>query len=86
MIGSVSGRRAIVKGAVDESGSVPIRKNTRRQMRTFLTSRGDAMKTTLSDEIIPAGGYWTSVVPDGQILRILDIEGNQGVDFLVLQR
>ena len=50
--------------------------------RTFLTSRDDAMKTTLSDEIIPAGGYWTSVVSDGQILRILDIEGNQGVDFL----
>ncbi len=50
--------------------------------RAFLASRGDAMKTTLSDEIIPAGGYWASVVPHGQILRIVDVEGNQGVDFL----
>ncbi len=40
------------------------------------------MKTTLCDEIIPAGGYWASVVPDGQTLKIVDSEGNQGVDFL----
>ena len=73
---------AIVKGAVGECDGVSVRKNKRSGTTTFLASGGDPMKTTISDEIIPAGGYWVSVVPHGQILRIVDIEGNQGVDFL----
>ena len=34
------------------------------------------------DQIIPAGKPWSAVIGQGQRLRIVDIEGNQGVDFL----
>ncbi|MEI6202310.1 MAG: DUF1989 domain-containing protein [Enhydrobacter sp.] len=34
------------------------------------------------DEIVPAGAPWTSIVRQGQVLRITDLEGQQAVDFL----
>jgi urea carboxylase-associated protein 1 len=34
------------------------------------------------DEICPAGEPWTKVIHKGQVLRILDLEGNQAVDTL----
>ena len=34
------------------------------------------------NEIIPAGKYWSAIVTEGQYLTIIDIEGQQGVDFL----
>ena len=34
------------------------------------------------DEIIPAGEPWSAIVIEGQYLTIIDIEGQQGVDFL----
>ena len=34
------------------------------------------------DHIIPAGNPWSAVLARGQRLRIVDLEGNQGVDFL----
>ena len=34
------------------------------------------------DEVIPAGAPWSGVVRRGQVLRIVDTEGSQGVDFL----
>ena len=34
------------------------------------------------DEVIPAKAPWSAVVRKGQVLRIEDIEGKQGVDFL----
>ena len=34
------------------------------------------------DEIIPAGKPWSAIVAEGQYLSIIDIEGQQGVDFL----
>jgi uncharacterized protein len=34
------------------------------------------------DQIIPAGKPWSAVIGQGERLRIVDIEGNQGVDFL----
>lgn len=34
------------------------------------------------DEIVPAGAPWAGVVRKGQVLRIVDLEGKQGVDFL----
>jgi uncharacterized protein len=34
------------------------------------------------DEIVPAGQPWSAIVRRGQRLRIVDIEGDQGVDFL----
>ncbi|MBV9508944.1 MAG: DUF1989 domain-containing protein, partial [Caulobacteraceae bacterium] len=35
------------------------------------------------DEIVPARAPWTSVVRKGETLRIVDLEGNQAVDFLM---
>jgi uncharacterized protein YcgI (DUF1989 family) len=36
----------------------------------------------VAEQIIPAGKPWSAVIKQGQRLRIVDIEGNQGVDFL----
>jgi len=35
------------------------------------------------DEVVPARAPWTAVVRKGQILRIVDLEGNQSADFLM---
>src|SRR5262249_44646266 len=35
------------------------------------------------DEVVPARAPWTAVVRKGQTLRIVDLEGNQAVDFLM---
>src|SRR3974377_1444069 len=37
----------------------------------------------LLDEIIPARAPWDHVVRGGETLRIVDLEGNQAVDFLL---
>ena len=37
----------------------------------------------LLDEIVPARAPWDHVVRTGETLRILDLEGNQAVDFLL---
>ena len=34
------------------------------------------------DDVVPAGAPWSGVVRAGEHLRITDLEGNQGVDFL----
>ncbi len=39
-------------------------------------------QTPILDEIIPAGKPWSAVVQEGHYLTIVDIEGQQGVDFL----
>jgi urea carboxylase-associated protein 1 len=36
----------------------------------------------LLDQVIPARAPWSAVVPAGARLRIVDLEGNQAVDFL----
>jgi uncharacterized protein len=38
--------------------------------------------TVVNEQVIPAGRPWSAVINQGQRLRIVDIEGNQGVDFL----
>jgi hypothetical protein len=35
------------------------------------------------DEVVPARASWSAVVRKGQTLRIIDLEGNQAVDFLM---
>lgn len=35
------------------------------------------------DEIVPARAPWLHLVKAGQVLRIVDLEGNQAVDFLI---
>lgn len=37
----------------------------------------------LLDEIVPALAPWDHVVRKGEVLRIIDLEGNQAVDFLM---
>ena len=37
----------------------------------------------LHDEIVPARAPWIASVRRGQTLRIVDLEGNQAVDFLI---
>lgn len=34
------------------------------------------------DRVIPPGGHWGAIVPKGHVLRIVDLEGQQAVDFL----
>ena len=34
------------------------------------------------DEIVPAGSPWARVIEKDQVLRIIDVHGRQGVDFL----
>ncbi len=38
--------------------------------------------TPVHDEVVPARSPWSRVVLAGQTLRIVDLEGNQAVDFL----
>ena len=38
--------------------------------------------TTRVDEVVPARAPWSGVVRTGETLRIIDLEGNQAVDFL----
>ncbi|HMO43717.1 MAG TPA: DUF1989 domain-containing protein, partial [Phenylobacterium sp.] len=37
----------------------------------------------IHDEIVPARAPWDHVVRAGEVLRIVDLEGNQAVDFLM---
>ena len=36
----------------------------------------------IEDVVVPAGGHWSRIVRAGQTLRIVDLEGQQAVDFL----
>jgi len=38
--------------------------------------------TDAAGQVVAAGGFWASVLEAGQRLRITDLEGGQGVDFL----
>lgn len=35
------------------------------------------------DEVVPARAPWDAVVRKGQVLRMIDLEGNQAIDFLM---
>ena len=43
----------------------------------------DLAGTIVHDEVVPARAPWLNRVKKGQTLRIVDLEGNQAVDFLV---
>jgi len=47
-----------------------------------MTKNDEIHGRVLSDDLIPAGGPWGAVLKKGQVLRIVDVEGRQGVDFL----
>ena len=38
--------------------------------------------TVLEDLVVSPGSHWASIVPQGAVLRIVDLEGKQAVDFL----
>ena len=38
--------------------------------------------TIIEDTVIPAREHWSAIVKRGQMMRIVDLEGAQGVDFL----
>ena len=40
------------------------------------------MGNVIEDVVIPAEGTWTRVMAPGEVLRIVDLEGKQAVDFL----
>ena len=40
------------------------------------------MSTTVLDEVVPARSPWSRVLESGEHLRIVDLRGNQAVDFL----
>ena len=40
------------------------------------------MSAPIRSDTIPPGGHWSGIVENGQVLRITDLEGRQGVDFL----
>jgi len=40
------------------------------------------LNDVIYDEMIPAGEGWMHPLTKGQVLRIIDLEGNQGLDFL----
>ncbi len=42
----------------------------------------DVVRNVAHDQIVPPGAPWSAVVRQGQVLRIVDLEGKQGVDFL----
>lgn len=46
------------------------------------TATGPATGRVVRDEVVPARAPWTAPLNKGQTLRIVDLEGNQAVDFL----
>jgi urea carboxylase-associated protein 1 len=53
--------------------------------RAILAREGGMTTPTgriIEDVTIPAGGHWGRVLRPGQVLRIVDLEGRQAVDFL----
>ena len=47
-----------------------------------MTEAEELAGRVLVDEIVPAGRPWGHVVRQGEILRLVDLEGQQAVDFL----
>src|SRR5215813_13987633 len=45
-------------------------------------STGEVAKRVVEDRVLPAGEPWARVLRAGQMLRIVDLEGRQAVDFL----
>lgn len=48
-----------------------------------MNAQSSLSNTVLLDEVVPARAPWMHTVGKGQHLRIVDLEGNQAVDFLM---
>src|SRR6266508_2987371 len=53
-----------------------------RGNKRVVHSLSHAMETIVLDEVVPPRKPWGRVVRKGEILRIVDLEGQQAVDFL----
>jgi urea carboxylase-associated protein 1 len=38
--------------------------------------------TIINESVLPSGAHWASIIEAGDVLRIVDLEGQQAVDFL----
>lgn len=47
-----------------------------------MTKIEERITSAIVDELVPAGKPWARVIEQGQSLRIIDVHGHQGVDFL----
>ncbi|HLB07566.1 MAG TPA: urea carboxylase-associated family protein, partial [Alphaproteobacteria bacterium] len=47
-----------------------------------MTRETEIAGVILRDDTVPPGRPWSGVIRRGERLRIVDLEGNQGVDFL----
>ena len=47
-----------------------------------MTHESDRTGTPIVDDTVPAGAPWARIIEKGQRLRIIDLHGTQGVDFL----
>lgn len=47
-----------------------------------MSESADWLESVVFDEPIPAGKPWARIIEKGQRLRIVDVHGHQGVDFL----
>ena len=50
---------------------------------TAETALADLKGRVVYDEVVPARAPWRHLMRKGQVLRIVDLEGNQAVDFLM---
>ena len=51
-------------------------------MTGSVPSEEDVPGTVITDLVLPPGAPWSAVVAKGRMLRIVDLEGRQAVDFL----
>jgi urea carboxylase-associated protein 1 len=52
------------------------------ERRNAMPNSQQRTPTAISDEVVPAGSPWARVIKQGHSLRIIDVHGHQGVDFL----
>ncbi len=51
-------------------------------METLITGAPARPETVLSDDVVPARAPWSAVIKAAQTLRLIDLEGQQAIDFL----
>ena len=71
------GKTAMTKGA--DLTNMVLSDNVAMKQRAGM---GPMSQKIARGEIVLAGQPWSSVIREGQRLRIVDLEGDQGVDFL----
>ncbi len=81
VLSSRAGTNALSRSSRRSATGRPSPPRTER-VATPVTPGGDVPGRILYDRTLPASNAWARVIPQGQALRIVDIEGQQAVDFL----